>query len=29
MHYLVHKWVTWLLLRGLKMLQHEVLLGMK
>ena len=29
MHYLVHKWVTWLLLRGLKMLQHGVLLGIK
>ena len=29
MHYLVHKWETLLLLRGLKMLQHGVLLGMK
>ena len=29
MHYLVHKWVTWLLLRGLKMLPHGVLLGMQ
>ena len=29
MHYPVLKWVTWLLLRGLKMLQHRVLLGMK